>query len=353
MINAEQNHWHVESRPQRSSAAGQGNSDMRKPIASMIGGLASALALAGCAVPAVVSIASLAFDGASYAATGKSVQDHAISAVVDEDCALWRAVAGRSICVEKPADTDVASLPVQPAEEGRDDTAEANGSETATPIEPNAAARADERPDSAAASVDGVSTAEATPALADEGDAVGGGEQRGGTAGPVEAGVETGEGRAFVAAAGGQAVRLAAAASHRRDQTAEAKRIRAAKAAGITPHALTTGGQWRPVDSGQGAGLVRAVDSALTSINGSPKPKDGAAIGGSGVYLVFGTFANSTKATIAARRYADFTTRVLRDSREGRSLYRVVAGPYQAGEAHSVREAVAQNGAPHVWLLRL
>lgn len=50
------------------------------------------LLAAGCAVPAAVTVASLAADGVSYVATGKSVTDHGISAATGEDCALLRPV---------------------------------------------------------------------------------------------------------------------------------------------------------------------------------------------------------------------------------------------------------------------
>ncbi len=54
--------------------------------------------LAGCALPPAVTLASLAADGVSYAATGKSTTDHAISAIAQEDCALLRAVKEEAIC---------------------------------------------------------------------------------------------------------------------------------------------------------------------------------------------------------------------------------------------------------------
>jgi hypothetical protein len=53
--------------------------------------------LAGCVMPPVVSYASLAMDGISYATTGKSVSDHALSAATDQDCAVWRAVSEQEI----------------------------------------------------------------------------------------------------------------------------------------------------------------------------------------------------------------------------------------------------------------
>ena len=53
--------------------------------------------LGGCIMPPVVSYASLAMDGISYVATGKSVSDHALSAATDQDCAVWRVVSEQEI----------------------------------------------------------------------------------------------------------------------------------------------------------------------------------------------------------------------------------------------------------------
>ena len=64
--------------------------------------------LAGCALPPALTLASLAADGVSYVATGKSTTDHAISAIAEEDCALVRAVKEEAICV--PNGTAVAVM---------------------------------------------------------------------------------------------------------------------------------------------------------------------------------------------------------------------------------------------------
>ncbi len=56
------------------------------------------LLLTGCALPPVVTVASLVADGVSFVTTGKSTTDHAISALADEDCALLRVVDERPIC---------------------------------------------------------------------------------------------------------------------------------------------------------------------------------------------------------------------------------------------------------------
>lgn len=71
------------------------------------------LLLAGCALPPAVTVASLAADGVSYLATGKSTTDHAISAIAQEDCALVRAVREEAICVPKGAAVAGMTGPVQ------------------------------------------------------------------------------------------------------------------------------------------------------------------------------------------------------------------------------------------------
>jgi hypothetical protein len=71
-------------------------------IAIVIG---SILLLAGCiSVPPAVTIASWIVDGVSYAVSGKSVSDHAISAVAQQDCATWRLIKGDPICVDYPSE---------------------------------------------------------------------------------------------------------------------------------------------------------------------------------------------------------------------------------------------------------
>jgi len=59
------------------------------------------LVLGGCALPLPVQIASWAADGVSFLATGKSVTDHGISAVAQQDCAMWRAATTGEICIDE------------------------------------------------------------------------------------------------------------------------------------------------------------------------------------------------------------------------------------------------------------
>ncbi len=61
--------------------------------------LAACLSLGGCAAPPVYSFVSFALDGVSIIATGKSVSDHALSAAVEKDCAMWRVLQEQDIKV--------------------------------------------------------------------------------------------------------------------------------------------------------------------------------------------------------------------------------------------------------------
>jgi hypothetical protein len=60
--------------------------------------------LSGCGIPPAISIASYVLDGISYAATGKSVSDHGISAVAGRDCATWRILKGQNPCKGDPSE---------------------------------------------------------------------------------------------------------------------------------------------------------------------------------------------------------------------------------------------------------
>lgn len=76
-------------------------------IAIVLG--AAALAVSGCALlPGPVGIALLALDGVSYVVSKKSVADHGISIVMQQDCALWRGVTEGRICYPYGAATMTA-----------------------------------------------------------------------------------------------------------------------------------------------------------------------------------------------------------------------------------------------------
>jgi hypothetical protein len=67
---------------------------MKKTLALGIG----AVVLSGCALPVPFQVASWALDGISYLATEKSMTDHGLSMVIEQDCALLRGLTEGSVC---------------------------------------------------------------------------------------------------------------------------------------------------------------------------------------------------------------------------------------------------------------
>ena len=77
-----------------------------------------ALPLGGCVLPPAVSIASLAFDVGSFAATGKSATDHVISGIAGEDCRMLGVFEGEICREEQEFEAAVANLePLRPLPE--------------------------------------------------------------------------------------------------------------------------------------------------------------------------------------------------------------------------------------------
>jgi len=62
--------------------------------------------LGGCALPVPLQIASWALDGISVLMTQKSVTDHGISIIAQQDCAVWRGVVEGELCRDE-IDSDV------------------------------------------------------------------------------------------------------------------------------------------------------------------------------------------------------------------------------------------------------
>lgn len=56
--------------------------------------------LSGCLLPPAVMIASYVADGVVLLASGKTIPDHALSSVTEQDCALFRFVQGNDICTD-------------------------------------------------------------------------------------------------------------------------------------------------------------------------------------------------------------------------------------------------------------
>jgi len=75
---------------------------LRKQVAIFI----LPIVLGACALPPVVTIASFAVDGMSLVSTEKTVSDHVLSAVAEDDCALWRILTSADICIDSAGQDD-------------------------------------------------------------------------------------------------------------------------------------------------------------------------------------------------------------------------------------------------------
>jgi len=76
--------------------------------------------ISGCAaLPVPIQIASWALDGLSVITTQKSLTDHGLSLVSDQDCALWRGLTDGEICRDNAIEVEVLTAAVGPTESTR------------------------------------------------------------------------------------------------------------------------------------------------------------------------------------------------------------------------------------------
>ena len=80
--------------------------------------VALSLLITGCGAPPVFEMVYYGIQGVSLAVSGKSVGDHAISAMMDQDCAVFRIVRGETICQDTPEDDVPVSVSIARALKG-------------------------------------------------------------------------------------------------------------------------------------------------------------------------------------------------------------------------------------------
>jgi hypothetical protein len=75
--------------------------------------LAAAPTASGCAVPPVIATTAAGASAGSFAATGRPLADHGISAATGRDCRLLRGLAGGELCAPtwEPAPTAAPGAP--------------------------------------------------------------------------------------------------------------------------------------------------------------------------------------------------------------------------------------------------
>lgn len=93
--------------------------------------LALPVALGGCGAPVAFQVASLAADGISYMATGKSLFDHGLSAATEQDCAMLRVVTEGAPC----RDEEMALAEAEPDPAPEDTLADAPPARRPEPVQ--------------------------------------------------------------------------------------------------------------------------------------------------------------------------------------------------------------------------
>lgn len=320
------------------------------------------LLLAGCvAIPPAVSIASWAINGVSYLASGKSVSDHAISAVLDQDCATWRILKGDPICVDYPAEDGsvmVAGNEAPTAFETFEDETEADRDGVSTagltiaalegmePVWPEGyLPEMEEVPDLSAPVA---AIAASVPAPDFDSIIAGPPEPRRAAATTMVAAIDPP--RAVAPAAG----------------TADDDLLGSSRpAAPVVPIVGASLGTWR-LGAVAIANAVRepaAVPKSSSSANTSP---DTAAPGRSGIvlatakrpraavmrYVVIGSFRKSEPAFRHAAQYGALEPIVLGSLVDGRPRNRVVTGPFPKAEVKAALRRATAMGIEGAWVLR-
>ncbi|MDP6787938.1 MAG: SPOR domain-containing protein [Rhodospirillales bacterium] len=263
--------------------------------------LASVVVLSGCAVPLPVRVASWALDGLSYLATQKSVADHGISLVAEQDCSILRGVTQKQFCIDNlPSDTAVAAL-----DEGGDGEIEISGD-----VEVAATAVADgdmlNEFETAAGPAPGVDEMESA-------------------AGPVS-----------------DAPKPVPAVAPRPEL---AKADRRESAPTLTPTATRRVAKDDPAI----AKLAAAVPPRRPPL----QPREVKIPVGTGFYYVVGSFLYLDNARSLADEHASLAPTIVEARLDGQTHFRVVVGPFERSGGKELRRQIRRAGISDAWAIAL
>ncbi len=261
----------------------------RYPIKALTG-LILAGSLAGYASPAVF-VATQAASGVSYLTTGKGTTDHVISAALEEDCALHRAIRGNAVCQPRAEDRQIqtASLGDWPPAADFTDGDDLNPAPAHVRL-----AMAAKAPSVQTAK----GTVRATPVMGLGADMFFVSDAPGGRTGPIV----------------------------RRNETPAPAPVRAVAEAPVAP---------------------RDLEASLAPAAGSPAGKPQAV--GARYYVVLGSFSSHANAERAARRGVN--ARVVAAQLPERTVFRVVVGPFDSVRTDEARRQLAAAGGGTPWRL--
>lgn len=89
----------------------------RRGTFARVAALLCPLLVAACALPVPLQVASWVVDGVALMATGKSMPEHGLSAVTEQDCAFLRGALGGSFCIDNVVGaTAIAAFDQNPAD---------------------------------------------------------------------------------------------------------------------------------------------------------------------------------------------------------------------------------------------
>lgn len=349
--------------------------------------LALPVILSGCAAPVGLSAVSYTADGLSLSASGKSMNDHLISQVVDMDCGLFRVFRGEWICREKGLDPDDDTLYLADAE-----TIEGAPRPWGTMSEPKLNYDSGVA-DDAREWADGIVLAEApvrddpsgalvTHGYAEDRDEVvhyigqrSARRERQEKIGRVKARMLAIQ-EARLRAANGQTSEQVAAAplpmivnpdrlefgdSLGLQETAPARgsaahNVQFASAAAAPAAAMPANAQWSETSHRTAAVRATVPTATPVAVRGqAPTKRLGSGAGGHDAgdyYVVVGSYRTDDTARHAAGERAAALVSVVASRIRGETYYRLIAGPYREAELDSARRTLTGAGFPDSWLIR-
>lgn len=266
---------------------------------AVLGG--TALLLSGC-LPPVLQVASWTVSGVSYMFSGKGVGDHVLSLATEQDCATWRVLQGKRICVDYDKKYENGWEAVASTFKAPTDGLVDNPQDDVTDSPVQVASAADE-----SALLD----------TANDGDVEGG-------VGVIEnevdepnlpnnvAVIATVEDLENIAPAAGPSKDLMAADV----QSEKPMAIANVESTPVTPVSLEAGSD-------------------------------------NGIYLVIGSFRSNQRAIKLQARHTGMDTAIMQARISGKSLYRVLAGPIGKSDLTAARRTLSKGGVRHSWAVRL
>lgn len=273
----------------------------------------SALLLGGCAIPVPLQIASWALDGISMLATQKSVTDHGISIVTQKDCAVWRGFTEGEICREHgPSDVLIAEDTVRmPTSTGLTQTAS---------FGPR------------------VANLSPSPSI---------------TQSAVRSQSVFASPKVQVRAVPAHAVRAAWA-----EKLRPVTKINIAPVGAAVKPALRKEAQLAAVKISAKPSLapkpeLKPIQVASVAVSTPVKTKTAAVEPTKGIYFVIGSFRNPENAQRLVSGNGKLMPAVLSARLDGTEVYRVVVGPVPRGREKRLHRALAGDGFPDTWAIRI